>query len=98
MGAVKNTERSGASTLGPTLGTLIAAGTTSVQGNPFFYRQATFGPSEAIEKVGTFECGEPPGVGTYGVRVVTTSRVGAEGGETLATRLTLVLGSEVECE
>jgi hypothetical protein len=95
----KNTDRSGTITLGPTLGTFIAAGTASVQGNPFFYRQATFGPSEEIEKSGTFDCSESPspGIGGYGVRMVTTSRVAAEGAEVRATKLTVVLDGEVEC-
>ena len=78
-------------------GTFVAAGATSVQGNPFFYRQATFSPSQEIEKSGTFECGEAPGAGTYGVRVVTTSRVAVEGGEDLATQFTVVLDGEVDC-
>lgn len=94
---VKNTDRSGKVTLGPTLGTFMTGGATSVQGNPFFYRQAAFGSSQEIEKSGTFECGEPSGEGTYGVRVVTTSRVALEDGEPRATRLTVLLDSEVEC-
>jgi hypothetical protein len=93
----KNTNGSGTITLAPTLGTFIAGGTASVQGNPYFYRQGIVGPSEEIAKSGTFECGQSPGVGTYGVRVVTTSRVAVEGGEALATQLTVVLDSEVEC-
>ena len=92
----KNTTLSGAVTLGPTLGTFLADGTASVPGNPFFYRQATLEPSQQIETSGTFECGEPPGVGTYGVRVVTTSRVAVEGGGARATPHTEVRGSEVE--
>ncbi len=94
---VKNTDRSGKVTLGPTLGTFMAGGTASVQGNPFFYRQAAFGSSQEIEKSGIFECGEPSGEGTYGVRVVTTSRVALEDGEARATRLTVLLDSQVEC-
>jgi hypothetical protein len=95
----QNTGQSATVTLGPTLGTFIAAGTASVQGNPFFYRQATLGPTQEIEKSGTFDCSESPspGIGSYGVRVITTSRVAAEGAEVLATRLTVVLDGEVEC-
>jgi hypothetical protein len=95
----QNTGQSGTVTLGPTLVTFIAAGTASVQGNPFFYRQATFGPSEEIGKSGTFDCSESPspGIGSYGVRVITTSRVAAEGAEVRATKITVVLNGEVEC-
>ncbi len=95
----QNTGQSGTVTLGPTLGTFIAARTASVQGNPFFYRQATFGPTQEIEKSGTFDCGESPspGIGSYGVRVITTSRITADDAEVRATRLTVVLDGEVEC-
>jgi hypothetical protein len=93
----KNTDPSGTVTLGPTLGTFIAGGATSVQDNPYFFRHATFGPPEEIESNGTFECGESAGAGTYGVRVVTTSRVAVEGGDAISTQLTVVLNGEVEC-
>lgn len=97
-GAVaKNTDGSGTVTLGPTLGTFLAAGTISVSDNPYFYRQPTFGSSEEIGKSGKFECGESPGSGTYGVRVFTTSRVAVEDVEPLASHVTVVVERDVEC-